>query len=417
MRKFLCICLAITLCLCLSACKSTDYKQAMEFFNAGAYQQAKDLFVALGDYKDSARKIADCDLGIRYNEAMALMKNGIYQKAIAAFEALDGYRDSAQQIQLCKEAAYAEAAALMADGKYQEAYNIFGALDGYADSAEKQEACQKVYVRLSEFADSYEITYAYDHGRLAKETAVNRNSKYGTVMFDHWYVDSGAKVTQEYHYDTRGNMIKRVGYVHGKKATTWTYEYDSKDHVIKETEDNVFGSTYTYEYDDRGNKTVESYYSYGVEKVVGNTTYLGEELECSYKYDYAYDEHNQLIRKTTWSKQNGETSITYTNVYDSSDRLIKQSSLSSSGEETVWEYVYDDSGNLTEERGTDASGSYEYHYEYDDAGNRIAERGTKPSGSFEYRYEYDEFGNMTLFENVDNGFVRRYTYGYVNRFA
>lgn len=44
---------AIMLCMCLSACDSSDYKAAERLFEEGKYEEAVAAFTALGNYKDS----------------------------------------------------------------------------------------------------------------------------------------------------------------------------------------------------------------------------------------------------------------------------------------------------------------------------------------------------------------------------
>ena len=53
MKKLCCMCIAAILCLILCSCKSSDYKNALSLYEAGEYEQALAVFVALGDYKDS----------------------------------------------------------------------------------------------------------------------------------------------------------------------------------------------------------------------------------------------------------------------------------------------------------------------------------------------------------------------------
>lgn len=59
--KFLMCVLAVVICVALSGCKSSDYKSAMELYDKGDYTAAKDIFAALGDYKDSASKLDECN--------------------------------------------------------------------------------------------------------------------------------------------------------------------------------------------------------------------------------------------------------------------------------------------------------------------------------------------------------------------
>ena len=60
-EKNLAVVLAIFMCMLLSGCKSSDYKNAMDLYEKGDYVAAKDMFAALGDYKDSASKLDACD--------------------------------------------------------------------------------------------------------------------------------------------------------------------------------------------------------------------------------------------------------------------------------------------------------------------------------------------------------------------
>ena len=48
----LALCLVMTVALC--GCSLLDYKKGVMLYQAGAYQQAKELFDALGEHKDSA---------------------------------------------------------------------------------------------------------------------------------------------------------------------------------------------------------------------------------------------------------------------------------------------------------------------------------------------------------------------------
>ena len=370
---------------------NSKYNNAVKLMDAGSYEEAIVAFEAMAGYKDSVQKIGDCELAIKYDDAFALMDAGRYVEAIVAFEAMDDYKDSDKQIQLAKEAAYVEAIALMEAGEDKQAYDTFKAIGNYKDSAEKCEECSKMYVLLSESTKYYETIYEYSHGKLVKETATNTTSNSAFVVFGHLYLNVGDRASQEYKYDNNGNIIELMSYVHGKAENTRTYEYDSNGYLVKEVYDNQFGDTYIYEYDDLGNMTAKLCYA-NVSEMVGNTLYIGNELECKTRHYYEYDKHNNLIQENIWSLQSGDSSITYTNEYDSNGRLVKQSSSSSNGDVTTLEYVYDGKGNLISEIKTGSADSYEYHY------------------------EYDEFGNVIIFENVNTGFIKRYTYGYINRF-
>ena len=93
--------------------------------------------------------------GNRYKAAEVLLFNGQYEDAIAAFEALGNYRDSAErvaQVQTLRQAEidaeteaqnarlYADAEALLSQGKKVEAAMAFGAIEEYQDAIQRSMA-------------------------------------------------------------------------------------------------------------------------------------------------------------------------------------------------------------------------------------------------------------------------------------
>ena len=88
------------LCLCvgLCACDSADYKEAQSVYMAGHYQEAHDLFVALGDYEDSTQMAKKCS----YMLGCEQMEKGEYAQAMEIFQALGDYEDSSEMIEKCQ---------------------------------------------------------------------------------------------------------------------------------------------------------------------------------------------------------------------------------------------------------------------------------------------------------------------------
>ncbi len=115
---------------------------------------AKRIFISLGDYKDSADLVGECDKIVKkinaYRQAKRHFSNSdnILERfeVINEFEALDGFFDSVEYINKCKEKIYSEAV-IDADStdsrviKYAE--NIFTQLGDYKDSKEKAEQLQE----------------------------------------------------------------------------------------------------------------------------------------------------------------------------------------------------------------------------------------------------------------------------------
>ncbi|MDD6158396.1 MAG: hypothetical protein PUC52_03070 [bacterium] len=68
---------AIMLCMCLSACDSSDYKAAERLFEEGKYEEAVAAFTALGNYKDSEHKLDE----VSYYWAKQLLEDGYWSEA------------------------------------------------------------------------------------------------------------------------------------------------------------------------------------------------------------------------------------------------------------------------------------------------------------------------------------------------
>lgn len=135
MKRWICVLLALSLCLSLCACSSSDYKEAETYFSQGKYDAAIPIYEALGDYQDSADKLMEC----HYQKALKLMEKADYEGALSAFASLGDYRDSAEMIGECQ---YQQALLLMADGDYAGASALLEQLGDYKDSADQARECQ-----------------------------------------------------------------------------------------------------------------------------------------------------------------------------------------------------------------------------------------------------------------------------------
>lgn len=129
MKKVLVFMLSLAMAVMLAGCDSADYKEATSLFDNGKYEQALELFEALGDYEDSAEMVKACN----YQIALEFTTAGKYQEALAMFTSLGDYEDCAEQRVLCTckvAEAYAE------DGKLTEAINL---LTDYYSNPKAQE--------------------------------------------------------------------------------------------------------------------------------------------------------------------------------------------------------------------------------------------------------------------------------------
>lgn len=96
-KMIMVVALAIFICLCLTGCKSSDYKKGVEFQTSGDYTKALELYRGIEDYenyKDTADRVNECEAMIaaieKYNVAKESLekKNTDLDSLISASEAL-----------------------------------------------------------------------------------------------------------------------------------------------------------------------------------------------------------------------------------------------------------------------------------------------------------------------------------------
>ena len=83
-----------------------QYQQAVKYFTAGVWKSAEGMFAALGDYRDSREKAAECleaERSDEYSKAQSLMNKQEYTQAEKAFVALGDYRDCRDKVAQCRE--------------------------------------------------------------------------------------------------------------------------------------------------------------------------------------------------------------------------------------------------------------------------------------------------------------------------
>lgn len=169
-----------------------SYQSAVALLNAHDFDRAKEAFLALGDYRDSAQQ---AEKNVPYMEAVYIMDSAaeedvsalsvagisrsaaedtpvlllLYNAAIDRFSRMDGYKDSADRVERCEAAIdeyiraqsqqmYDSALALLEGKSYLRARDAFLALDGFSDSEEMaREAVYRKATALFGFVEQYDI--------------------------------------------------------------------------------------------------------------------------------------------------------------------------------------------------------------------------------------------------------------------
>jgi len=109
---------------------SIQYASANQMLKSGEYDEAKLIFTALGEYKDSELLIQEAD----YLKALDIREKGDISQSVMILKKIEHYRDSSDQL---LKSRYLLALDLMKQGKYQDAGLLFIKLDNYQDSKEQ----------------------------------------------------------------------------------------------------------------------------------------------------------------------------------------------------------------------------------------------------------------------------------------
>lgn len=99
LKKTLSVLLIAAFMLSAAGCSMIDYKKAEKLKNDGDYAAAQEMYIALGDYKDSAELANECG----YQLAKAAYDSEDYETAAGLFDKLGSYKNSAELKQDCED--------------------------------------------------------------------------------------------------------------------------------------------------------------------------------------------------------------------------------------------------------------------------------------------------------------------------
>ena len=115
------------------------YQEALGKENAGAYQEAAELYRSLGGYRDSESRYAACMNAIeeqrrneKYQTGLALMEKEQYIDAREIFLGISSYRDSAELARMCSSLHCSKAEELLSQGKAYEALTMYAYRDEFS---------------------------------------------------------------------------------------------------------------------------------------------------------------------------------------------------------------------------------------------------------------------------------------------
>jgi tetratricopeptide (TPR) repeat protein len=113
---------------------SLQYQEAEALFAQSNYEDARQKYQALGNYKDSAGKVTECD----YAAACNALENKEYDLAKQMFSELSGYKDSDDLVKRCD---YEVALYTLLNEEFDLAKQMFSELSGYQDADDLVKKC------------------------------------------------------------------------------------------------------------------------------------------------------------------------------------------------------------------------------------------------------------------------------------
>ena len=165
LKKTLSLLLIAAFMLSAAGCSMIDYKKAEKLKNDGDYVAAQEMYIALGDYKDSAELADECG----YQLAKAAYDSKDYETAAGLFDTLGSYKNSAELKQECDDRLLeAKLVGKWVSGNVDIAETVqavFDALSGSMDVAALTANCSFddcVLVFKAEFTDSGTFILGYD---------------------------------------------------------------------------------------------------------------------------------------------------------------------------------------------------------------------------------------------------------------
>ncbi len=208
-KKLFSIILVFAFLITLTGCRSSDYESALNLMEEQEWTQARELFISLGDYKDSAERITECD----YNIALDAMQDGDYAEASERFEALGDYKDSSE---LFTECSYQNGLGLYESGDFGKACLIFEELDGYKDSDRHAVICS-LLADQNRFADDFtdEMDSVYDELGLPYTLKYKGDTIYDERGFTVAGRDSTGLTSVYFSHITEDWGVSRDGQING----------------------------------------------------------------------------------------------------------------------------------------------------------------------------------------------------------
>lgn len=305
--------------------------------NVKSVEEAKQGFLALGEYGDSPTQVAACEEKLRRLAADAKKRNKVIGIAIGAVAAVVIVVAIVVNL-LIPMMKYSDAQKLSDSGEYYAAYQVFSALDGFFDSTDKMQSLIKDHPEAFIFVKTKEVYYSMYYSKFyyTRTYELSADGLIQTVTTDY----DGSSLndeTKSYTYDASGML---TGYTIGSTKYTSTATTDGQGRLASLTSKGNDGYTLTVEYEYASDGSVSKTTSTSKDSTVTKTYENGFRTSYVYKhknpneskYDgnfkYTVDSRNALGNPTHITCSDTSTSGTsyyfYTFEYDEYGNITKQ---------------------------------------------------------------------------------------------
>lgn len=259
------------------------YEKAAELKAQKQYDEARELFLSLGEYKDCPKQILDCI----YLEATDLLDDKRYDDADALFSELD-YKDSSAMALECR---YRKAIELADKKQYQEATKIFETLIYYKDSKDQIER-----IKADELFDSGDLAGAWLIYSELDESCRTYQKEYEE------YFETAEKQRKEGSYDSARKIYSILGTYRGADELAIQCFLDKAEQYEKEN--HYTEALAVYESIQDQDRIDACHYQYGL-YLQKNSRYKAAALQFTKCPDYK-DSGEQFYQTGILAYQSGE---------------------------------------------------------------------------------------------------------------
>lgn len=315
--------------------------------NVKSVEEAKQGFLALGEYGDSPTQVAACEEKLRRLAAGAKKRNKVIGIAIGAVAAVVIVVAIVVNL-LIPMMKYGDAQKLSDSGEYNAAYQAFSALDGFSDSTDKMQSLSKDHPEAFIFVKTKEV-YSSESDSEYNYTKTYELSADGLIQTVTTDYDSSKRSdkTESHTYDASGML---TGYTIGSTKYTSTATTDGQGRLASLTSKSNDGDTLTVEYEYASDGSVSKTTS------TSNLSTVTTTYENGFKTSRVYN--NKIVYDLS---SNFKYTVDSRNALGNPTQITRSGTSTSGTAAAVYTFEYDEYGNMTKQY---EDGKLIYEYEW-----------------------------------------------------